>query len=289
MKNLPDFIIIGAMKSATSTLYDQLVSQPGIFMTVPKEPNFFSDDEQYTKGLDWYKSLYSEAAEGDILGEASTHYTKLPTYPETIERIKQAGLKPRLIYVMRHPVDRLISHYMHEYSQGEISCDINDAITKYDSLITYSKYSVQLEPYIKTFGFESILPVFFDSFRLNPESELTRICDFIGYSHKPEWVAELAKGNVSSKRIRKFPLYNILVDSKLATWFRRKFIPKSIRSTIKNSLRQQKRPQLNVKSLKELENIFNQDLNIIGNWLGVDISCENFKEITSNDILKWNV
>src|SRR5690242_12371158 len=107
MSRLPSFIIIGAMKSATSTLYDQLLLQPGIFLPTLKEPNFFSDDQQYSRGLDWYKSLFSEAQSTDLLGEASTHYTKLPTYPRTIERMRGVLDQPRLIYVMRHPIDRL--------------------------------------------------------------------------------------------------------------------------------------------------------------------------------------
>ena len=58
MNKKPDFLIVGAMKCATSTLHDQLSLQPGIFMTELKEPNFFSNDEQYCKGLDWYLSHF---------------------------------------------------------------------------------------------------------------------------------------------------------------------------------------------------------------------------------------
>mgnify|MGYP000427219719 CR=1 FL=1 len=50
MKKLPNFIIIGAMKCATSSLHEQLNQQPGIFMSELKEPNFFSNDEEYNKG-----------------------------------------------------------------------------------------------------------------------------------------------------------------------------------------------------------------------------------------------
>lgn len=114
MSRLPSFAIIGAMKSATSTLYEQLLRQPGIFLPELKEPNFFSDDEQYSLGIEWYSGLFKEARPTDILGEASTHYTKLPTYPQTIARMRNYLDKPRLIYVMRDPVDRLISQYIHQ-------------------------------------------------------------------------------------------------------------------------------------------------------------------------------
>ena len=111
----PDFILIGAMKSATSTLHAQLAQQPGIFMSTPKEPNYFSDDQQYALGEDWYDNLFAAAKPGELCGESSTHYTKLPDYPHTIERMKKRLAAPRLVYVMRHPVDRLVSHYIHQW------------------------------------------------------------------------------------------------------------------------------------------------------------------------------
>ena len=51
----PDFIIIGAAKSGTTTLYEYLCRHPQIFMSTPKEPDFFSLDQNYTKGIEWYE------------------------------------------------------------------------------------------------------------------------------------------------------------------------------------------------------------------------------------------
>ena len=90
MNRLPDFIVMGAMKSATSTLHEQLSMQHGLFMSEEKEPNFFSNDEVYAKGLDWYSSLFANAPPGAACGESSTHYTKLPTYPQTVARMREA-------------------------------------------------------------------------------------------------------------------------------------------------------------------------------------------------------
>src|SRR3954469_22213852 len=101
---LPDFIVIGAMKCATTTLHEQLARQPGVFMSRPKELNFFSDDETYGLGLGWYASVFGRAAPGDLCGESSTHYTKLPVYPRAVERMSRALPGVKLIYVMRDPV-----------------------------------------------------------------------------------------------------------------------------------------------------------------------------------------
>ena len=72
---LPDFAIIGAMKCGTTTLAAQLGAQDGVFVTTPKEPEFFSEDANYARGMDWYASLYQGAAPGDLTGEGSTGLT----------------------------------------------------------------------------------------------------------------------------------------------------------------------------------------------------------------------
>lgn len=284
---LPDFVIIGAMKCATTTLYEQLNCQPGIYLPELKEPNFFSDDHQYAKGLAWYQALFEDARSDDLLGEASTHYTKLPVHPDTIGRMHSHLPSAKLIYVMRHPVDRLISHYMHEWSQGIISCDINEAIVRYPELRHYSRYAYQLAPYIETYGRDNVLPLFFEQLKTSPQSVLERACDFIGYKGKPLWQDALAPSNVSTQRIRKFPFYNLLVDSAPSRFMRRTFVPKALRERVKHSLQMSERPELSEASKRSLVEIFDQDLHILGEWFGVELSCENFRTCVSKTELNW--
>jgi len=283
----PEFIIIGAMKSATSSLQEQLLEQPGIFMCTPKEPNYFSDDDQYQKGEDWYQGLFSEAPPGSLRGEASTHYTKLPTYPKTVERLQKHLPNLRMIYVMRHPVDRLISHYMHEWSMGNINMDINRAVKFHPELISYSKYSIQLKPYFEAYSQTAILPVFFDRLLKFPQSELERVCRFIGYKNSPNWKYDLKPSNISSERLRKFPLFNLLVKSKPATWLRRNLVPQSFRDQIKSRLVLRQRPILSEATQLQLEHEFDTDLSILGSWLGTKLNCRNFKNITADSELNW--
>jgi hypothetical protein len=284
---LPDFVIIGAMKSATSSLHKQLVEQPDIFMCTPKEPNFFSDADKYAKGLEWYSGLFANAPGGSLLGEASTHYTKLPTLPDAVGRLKKYLPNARLVYVMRHPVDRLVSHYMHEWSTGVYHCGINEAANKYPEMIAYSRYAMQLEPYFEAFGRDAVLPVFFDRLLREPQTEFERICKFIGYQGQPVWIEEMKPDNVSSERVRKFPFYDLLVKSGPATWVRRHFIPQSLRDAIKTKLRMQKRPMLDDRVRVRLETEFDRDLAELGRWLGTDINCKNFKQVTSAVSLDW--
>jgi hypothetical protein len=282
-ERLPEFIIIGAMKSATSTLHNQLSAQPGIFMSTPKEPNFFSDDKVYSQGLGWYSGLFSDADLKDICGESSTHYTKLPDYLDTIQRLKTAIPQPKLIYVMRHPVDRLISHYMHQWSVGVISCDLNQAIDRYPELINYSCYGMQVTPYLKEFGSEAVLPLFFDDLKKYKDKALNRVGEFIGCTKPLTWIDDLTQDNQSSQRIRRFFGYELLVNWKPMVWVRKNLIPQSLRNRVKKQFTMQQRPEISAIQLARITKIFDRDLKVVSEWLGVELTCENFKQASRAD------
>ena len=277
MNKKPDFLIIGAMKCATSTLHDQLSLQPSIFMTELKEPNFFSNDEQYSKGLDWYLSHFQDAQNSDICGESSTHYTKLPTYPHTVERIYQHFPDVKLIYVMRHPIDRLVSQYIHEWTQKVISEDINQAISKHPELIEYSLYSKQLKPYIDTFGKERILLLFFERLIDRKQEEFGKICRFIEYQQKPIWNLEADAQNVSTERMRRNDLRDFVVEAPGIKQLRQTLIPKSWRTWVRGLWQMKQKPELEPQNIEKLQSIFDEDLKIIGSMLDIQLTCDSFK------------
>ena len=274
---IPNFIIIGAMKSATSTLHKQLSAQPGIFMSMPKEPNFFSDDIIYNRGLDWYRGLFCNAGADDICGESSTHYTKLPDYPNTVQRLKEAMPNPKLIYVMRNPVDRLISHYMHQWSEGVITCNINDAIDRYPELVNYSCYGMQIEAYVAAFGKEAIMPISFETLKKSPQTVLDEIGQFIGYKNERAlaWDFESSPDNVSKKRVRKFVGFEIFINSSFMTFLRRRFIPKRFRTIIYQHLTMAVRPSISDDQLTRIKTVFKSDFRYIKTHFKIEFSDED--------------
>ncbi len=285
--SLPDFIIIGAMKCGTSTLQAQLAAQAGIFMTTPKEPNFFSDDEIYGRGMGWYAALFEGAMAGDLKGEASTHYTKLPTHPDAAARLHAAAPGAKLIYLMRHPIDRLVSHYIHEWTMGAVSGDIDAAAQAGSAFVTYSEYSKQLAPYLDRYGEANILPLFLERMNAFPDEELKRVAAFLGGPAEISWRHDFGAQNVSRERIRRFPLYNVLVDSAPATALRRAIAPKALRNWVKSKLQMRERPSLSADTEAVLEAVFDADLKILGTMLGEDLSCATFKERVSARPLNW--
>jgi hypothetical protein len=288
LRDKPDFIIIGAMKCATSTLHEQLATHGSFFMTTPKEPNFFSDDEVYGKGLAWYESLFHEAGTNQLRGESSTHYTKLPDYPETVERLTSFCPEVKCIYIMRHPIDRLVSHYIHEWTQGVISCDIDTAVKRYPELVEYGRYSMQIESYLNAFVPQSVLPLFVERLRDNPQRELETVFRFLEVTERPVWRDDL-KSNVSAERLRACGWRDAIVRNPVVTALRRTLIPKSVRRRIRKLWTLKERPELSVQVRKKVEKVFNEDLQALGGKIDLALTCDAFKEqVTRAEAIQWN-
>lgn len=274
------------MKSATSTLHEQLAAQPGIFMSRPKEPNFFSDEDQWARGLDWYWSLFEGAPSGVLAGESSTHYTKLPRYPGVVERVAEHLPDAKFIYVMRHPIDRLVSHYIHEWTQRVLDCSLEEALEREPTLVDYGRYAMQLEPWLEAFGPARVLPVFFDHLRKHPGEALERVCRFIGYRGAPVW-KDLGAQNVSAERMRQSRLRDAIVHAPGISFIRRRFVPRWVRDRIKRLWMMRERPVLGEARRAQLERVFDRDLRRLGAWMGVELTCSTFVERTRERPLDW--
>ena len=117
-QRLPDFIIAGAPRSATTWLYAVAQRHPQIAMAQPMlpEPKFFLLDELWERGVDYYSTKWFDPLPaGRVLGEKSTNYLELP---EAVERIYRALPRAKLIFVLRNPVDRAFSNYLWSRQNG---------------------------------------------------------------------------------------------------------------------------------------------------------------------------
>jgi hypothetical protein len=285
----PDFIVIGAMKSATTTLHEQLARQAGIYMSRPKEPNFFSDDEIHVQGWGWYGSLFEMAGESDLRGESSTHYTKLPTYPRTVERMARALPRLKLIYVMRHPFDRLVSQYVHEVTAGGITVGLREALVQHPELIEYSRYSMQLHPYLEVYGLAGVLPVFFPHLVTHSQDELERIGCFIGHQGRLIWDERLEPQNRGRERLRPSPVREALVRAPVLMAIRRRVVPPRWSRSVKRLWKARVEPPRLAAALHaRLRDAFDADLARLDSWLGVRLDCDNFHEVTVDRALEWS-
>lgn len=187
---IPDFIIIGAAKSGTTSLYEYLCRHPQIFMCTPKEPDFFSIDANYFKGIDWYYSLFNEASPTQVCGEASTTYSRWHQHPKAAERIYQSLGQVKLIYIMRHPVDRAYSFYVHRFKGSlhkpelAVSNTFEETIKQQSEFIESSYYLEQIEQYLKFFPRESFLFLLMKDLIEEPAETLNKIMTFINVDNR---------------------------------------------------------------------------------------------------------
>ncbi|ADE16362.1 sulfotransferase [Nitrosococcus halophilus Nc 4] len=176
---LPAFIIIGTMKGGTSSLYHYLDKHPDIGMSSIKETDFFRTNEDYAKGIEWYKNLFDKKAK--ILGEASPNYTKRHLFPGVPERMYAVLPRVKLIYLLRDPIERIVSHYIHSYSHRRERSSFIEAITKpNNNYILTSKYFYQLQVFIERFSSENILLIESEELRKNTDKVINIILEFIG-------------------------------------------------------------------------------------------------------------
>lgn len=205
---LPSFLIIGAAKSGTTTLYHYLSQHPNIYMPYRKEPAFFAVDEKYAQGLEWYASLFNDAKPDQICGEASTDYTKFPQYPETAARIAQTLPEVKMIYIMRNPVDRAYAYYMHWGRQLGYKETFEERMKQTNIYLDASYYIMQIEQYLQFFPKESFRFLLMDDLIQQPAKSLQEICQFIGVSHDIDLMSNMGIVANSGKKILQYKIRN---------------------------------------------------------------------------------
>lgn len=176
---LPTFAIIGAMKSGTTSMHHYLDAHPEICMSDVKETNFFIAERNYARGLDWYESLFKSPAKQ--YGEASPNYTKADSFPDVPERMHATLPNARLIYVLRDPVERMISHYAHRYAKGKETRPLTEALLgpDYNVYLATSCYCTQLQKFLQYYSLERILVFAAEDLRQNRRTVLRRVYEFL--------------------------------------------------------------------------------------------------------------
>lgn len=232
---MPDFIIIGSMKSGTTTLHEDLDLHPDVVMSSWKEPGYFVGPDfggpeklplQAARTAE-YARLFSNVKEGQICGESSTHYTKLHKLPNAAQNIFDTlGANTKLIYVMRDPVKRAVSQYGHEHQHGEIDiATLSAAVDSYDPMIDTSRYAMQLAPYQDLFPAQNILCLKFENIVANRQAYVEKVLEFIGadVSLMPELDDATVRNTAEARRswsgwarkLRAWPFFQTHIEPRL--------------------------------------------------------------------------
>ncbi|WP_158262548.1 MULTISPECIES: sulfotransferase family protein [Pirellulaceae] len=303
VERLPDFIIGGAMKSATTTIHSLLSHHPEVF--IPKgEVLYFDVDEiaarpdnfskinnewlfpEYDSPQmsDWYRSHFAEAKEHQLVGEDSPTYLASEKAPQ---RIRNTLPDVKLIFTLRDPVERAYSHYWHYVRTGRVFFNFDDTI-RYSpgNIIQRGFYRVQLERYLELFDASQIKIIIFESFIRDPAQHLTSICDFLNINHEvldfteshfnpgkvPRWLSPQLMINRYLRRyagrnqIERLPLQFKGVEETLWTKFLRR-----VHRTI-NPWSLQKPPKMASNTRRFLTRLYSKENRGLSELVGVDLS-----------------
>ncbi len=184
---LPDFLVAGAMRSGTTSLYRYLDAHPEIGM-VPKELGFFT--ERFDEGIDWYRAQFAQIGSTRVLGEATADYLARDS---AMHRIAEVLPKVRLVASLRDPVERTWSHYGLLQARGRETRTFEAALDTEEAALAehgpnapgvvylyHSAYDVHLERVYRLFGRQQLHVSIFERMVKDPAATYRSICRFLG-------------------------------------------------------------------------------------------------------------
>ncbi|MGH8924765.1 MAG: sulfotransferase domain-containing protein [Acidimicrobiia bacterium] len=182
----PHFLVIGAMRSGTTTLWSWLRSQPELFLPRRKELNFFSYDHIYQRGVPWYHEWFQAATRGQLTGEVSPSYSNPRFSPHSARRIVELNKDTKLIYLLRDPVERARSHFRLRVQTGQERRPLLEALSEPgNAYLARSRYWAGLAPYAELFPRHQVLVVRLDDLTDETRSGWLRVLDHLQLDHRP--------------------------------------------------------------------------------------------------------
>lgn len=235
----PHFMIVGAMKAGTTTLYHDLSRHPDLCLPELKEPVILLKFRDPDEARSAYAAHFRSARPGQLLGEASTSYTKRPTHEDShLAARALCGPDLRIVYMRRDPIERIVSQYQHEKHHGLILEPFDEAVRRHPHLIAYSRYDWQIAPWVETFGNDNVLQLELDDYSRDRRGVLARVLRHIGAD--PERLpaideAAISNSGAEAKAIPN-PLLRRLVYSSFYQRVLRERIPRPLRERTRRAI-----------------------------------------------------
>jgi len=299
MKNLPDFLIIGPPKCASTSLHYYLGQHPDVYVSDVKETNFFTHD--YSKGLEFYSKYFSRAGNAKAIGEATPSYFFLPF---AIDRIKKDIPAVKLIITFRNPIERAFSHWLMFKEEGKEKKPFSEAIrinlrqTEYVDFsgekgaklwnnrknanvdndewiriyLQASLYAENLNSIYEKFDSSQTHIIFLEDLKNNFQQTMQNAFDFIGVDKN------FAVSKTESKNAHFNKKYFRWLQSTIG-FKNAKYISGMMPDDLKNLFRQNKKEAGDIPKISEQDKLFLQD------FFMADI--KNLERIVNRDLSDW--
>ncbi|MBW4710779.1 sulfotransferase domain-containing protein [Roseobacter sp. YSTF-M11] len=236
----PDFIVIGAMKCGTSTICAYLEDHEDVFMVPRAEPNFFSHDDRFAQGVAAYEAHFDAHRGEKLCGEGSNDYGAGALYPQSADRMAAYHPGLKLIYIARHPLERIASAWIQNRANSgdQVPPTLDLAVTRMpDLFVDQSLYWKNLSRYRAHFPDAQIFVGFMEDLSRDRAAFFERLCEFLEIPPSAE--VRRAHMNPSSGKVipsQRFSAVNRLPFIKTA----KKILPKALKTTVKRELLSQK-------------------------------------------------
>ncbi len=197
MNKKPNFFVVGAMRSATTSLHEYLRVHPQIFIPRHKEPQFFTKFPSNSElgsnpTLENYLELFKDVKDEIAIGEVSPDYL---LDPDSAQKIHDFNPNSKIIMILRDPIERAFSHYLHtKFKWGNLSFyekilkdskDIDQDNPNSDNVLVYGMYFNQIKKYTKIFGNQNVKIVIYDEmFPDKIDEKIEEILIFLGLDKK---------------------------------------------------------------------------------------------------------
>lgn len=279
---LPNFIIAGALKGGTTSLYYSLKQHPEVFVSGLKEPRYFAyeaDNPHHADGaglyfpvktLPEYAALFEGATGEKAIGEASPHYLISPVAPVRIQ-----ALIPdvKLIFSLRDPVKRANSVYWHSFRLGQEDRPIEAALTDTEYAVQHGLYYRYLRVWFDLFDRSQIKVILFDDLQRNPLGTFRDLCSFLNVD--ADFVPDLAVRNKGgTPRHKRFGRLLERVKTHPIRQAIDPLVPKPLRRLLLDVRNRnlQETPPMPEAVARRLYDTFRDDITQLEGLLGVDLA-----------------
>jgi hypothetical protein len=289
MMGKPTFLVIGAQKCGTTSLYEYLGQHPEVFMSPVKELRYFSGeaaskdaaaiDGPVIPDFSTYCEYFEGAAKHQAAGEVSPSYI---FYPGTAKHIHRHLPNVRLIAILRDPVERAFSEYWHHWKMGRRlkkdflgfmlseNVDAEPQLSEYQDCVRRGLYHRQLKPYFRLFDRHQILILLHEDLKANTEALMQRVYEFIGADtgFAPKTSRAYNRGRMPRRD------WKYLVSRVGEWWINQRNTEESTRIRYRRRIRRTlnlKRKFVSEKQRDELSDLFIDDIKRLECMIGRDL------------------
>ena len=284
---LPNFIIVGAPKAGTTSLYHYLSEHPEVFMSEPKEVNFFSRKEIEAQGLYYadfkakdmesYEQLFDGVKHEKAVGEGSVSYL---FYPNTPQKIKDVLPDVKIIILLRDPVERAFSHYLMDLRLGLVDMSLESIVSGevnneksrlfYQQYIELGLYYEQVKRYLNIFGKEQVKIYLQEDLRAKGNNVITDLYAFLGVdeTYRPDMARQHNTFSMPKKN-----MIGNLYTSNFMRVLVRNIVPDKLKNIMKGFVFDNKpKPVLPPETKRKLQELYLGDIEKLEKLIDRDLS-----------------